>query len=253
MINLRRIQVLNIEAIKIIAAITMLIDHIGAILFPSVLPLRIIGRISMPLFAFAISEGCRYTKNRIRHFLQMLLFAVACQTVYSIFTGDIHLNILVTFTLSIAVIYVFDFFKSSVLEMDKTTPEKLLATLILIVVVAAVYLFCHAFSVDYGFFGVMMPVSASIFDLKRVNVSNAVRLVDKVEIRVLSMAVGLALYNLDIALYGEYSFVHAFGFLAIPILLLYSGRKAKCSIKYFFYVFYPTHLLILELIAFLLF
>ena len=54
------------NALKIIGAITMLIDHMGVVLFPGIAILRIIGRISFPIFAFMIAEGCRYTKNKLK-------------------------------------------------------------------------------------------------------------------------------------------------------------------------------------------
>ena len=57
------------STIKIIACILMAIDHIGYHLYPEITILRIIGRLSMPLFAFFIAEGCYYTKNKLKHFL----------------------------------------------------------------------------------------------------------------------------------------------------------------------------------------
>jgi len=44
----------------------MTVDHLGFILFPSLIILRIIGRIAFPIFAYMIAEGCRYTKNEKR-------------------------------------------------------------------------------------------------------------------------------------------------------------------------------------------
>lgn len=55
--TIQNIRILNGNMLKIIAAITMTIDHIGAILFPHILILRIIGRIAFPIFAFMIAEG----------------------------------------------------------------------------------------------------------------------------------------------------------------------------------------------------
>ena len=49
------------QFIQFIAALTMLIDHIGMVFFPSVIGFRAIGRLSFPLFAFGIAEGVRYT------------------------------------------------------------------------------------------------------------------------------------------------------------------------------------------------
>ena len=49
--------------LKLIALISMTIDHIGFMLFPRVKILRVIGRIAFPMFAFLIVEGYFYTKN----------------------------------------------------------------------------------------------------------------------------------------------------------------------------------------------
>ena len=46
--------------LKLIACLTMIIDHIGVIFFPSMLIFRIIGRLSMPLFAYSLAKGFKY-------------------------------------------------------------------------------------------------------------------------------------------------------------------------------------------------
>ena len=56
------------NALKILAAIFMTIDHIGVMLFPRMLILRIIGRLALPVFAFMIAEGCKYTRNKKKYF-----------------------------------------------------------------------------------------------------------------------------------------------------------------------------------------
>ena len=60
-------------------------------------------------------------------------------------------------------------------------------------------------------------------------------------------AIGMCLMLLDAPL-GK---IQLFSFLALPILLLYSGKKGKLKLKYFFYIFYPAHIVILALIAIL--
>ena len=57
------------NTLKIVAAVSMLLDHIGVVFFPHVAVFRILGRLALPIFAFMIAEGCRYTKNRLRYFL----------------------------------------------------------------------------------------------------------------------------------------------------------------------------------------
>ena len=56
--------------LKLIAMLTMTIDHIGVILLPQYRFLRIIGRLSMPIYAFMIAEGCHYTHDRKAYFLR---------------------------------------------------------------------------------------------------------------------------------------------------------------------------------------
>jgi hypothetical protein len=81
-----RCRVLSGNALKLIAALAMLIDHIGVLLLPQVLILRVIGRISFPIFAFMIAEGCRYTKNKARYFFTMFGVGAACQVVMYLYT-----------------------------------------------------------------------------------------------------------------------------------------------------------------------
>jgi hypothetical protein len=85
--------------LKIIACISMLIDHLGVSIFPGVPVLRIIGRLAFPIFAYMIAEGCRYTKNRAKYLGIMAAMALAFQIVYFVFMNDLYQGILVTFSL----------------------------------------------------------------------------------------------------------------------------------------------------------
>ena len=60
---------INAFTLKMIATVAMLIDHIGAVLFPQIEILRIIGRIAFPIFAYMIAEGCVHTKSKKKYFL----------------------------------------------------------------------------------------------------------------------------------------------------------------------------------------
>lgn len=67
---------LSAMTLKYIAMATMLVDHMGYVLFPWILWLRCVGRIAFPIFAFQIAEGCIRTHDRRRYALRLLLFAV---------------------------------------------------------------------------------------------------------------------------------------------------------------------------------
>ena len=75
------------QFIQFIAALTMLIDHIGMVFFPIAIGFRAIGRLSFPLFAFGIAEGVRYTHCFWRYFGRILLTAVLSQPIYMLLFG----------------------------------------------------------------------------------------------------------------------------------------------------------------------
>ena len=65
------IRCLDGTMLKIIAMISMVIDHVGDMFFPELLWLRMIGRLAMPVFAFCITEGYIHTRNRKKYLLRM--------------------------------------------------------------------------------------------------------------------------------------------------------------------------------------
>jgi hypothetical protein len=86
-------SILNKEAkmtsysLKILAIITMIIDHIGFAFFPNAIILRLIGRISFPIFAFQLSVGYSHSKNKLKHIFTMLSFAIISQIPYMLFVS----------------------------------------------------------------------------------------------------------------------------------------------------------------------
>ena len=92
---------MSIFWIKIIASISMLLDHTGMILFPGELWLRILGRIGLPLYALCIAEGFRHTRSRGKYFLRIFILGVLCQIVYDFVSKETYLGILITFSLSL--------------------------------------------------------------------------------------------------------------------------------------------------------
>ena len=69
-------KILSGNALKLIAAVSMLLDHIGLLFFPSYGIFRIFGRLALPIFAFMIAESAKYTRNKKRHFFTMFSLAV---------------------------------------------------------------------------------------------------------------------------------------------------------------------------------
>ena len=68
--------ILSGNQLKIIALVAMTCDHVGKELLPAYEFLQIMGRLAFPIFAYMIAEGCRYTRNRKKHLLQVASLAL---------------------------------------------------------------------------------------------------------------------------------------------------------------------------------
>ncbi|HIW20529.1 MAG TPA: conjugal transfer protein TraX, partial [Candidatus Dorea intestinavium] len=103
----------NSFTLKWIAIITMLIDHIGSILFPDHLWLRFLGRLSFPIFCFLIVEGYRHTHNFKKYVLRLFIFALITEPIYDWAFLDTYWslkrqNVLLTFVLGLLMLYVYE-------------------------------------------------------------------------------------------------------------------------------------------------
>lgn len=216
------------NALKLIAAAAMFIDHMGLMLFPHNLTFRLIGRLAFPIYAFMIAEGCKYTRDRKRYFLSLFLLGLACQVVYFVVDGSLYLSILFTFSLSILVIYALNDLKEN---------PCLSAGMRLGAALGGALLLNQVFSIDYGFAGCLVPVFASLLHKTKH---------DTIPNNVAMLGLGLVL------LAAESGAAQYFSLLALPLLLLYSGKRGKLRMKSFFYIFYPAHLAFLQLVAWLM-
>ncbi len=237
------------NALKLIACISMLIDHAGYLLFPQYELLRYIGRLAMPIFAFFVSEGCRYTSNRLRYFLRMLLLGAACQAVYTaeeLLSGGIrsvHLNILFTFSLSMIICFAYLDLEKVLKSADKSRLfEKAAAVALCIFGVLAFDAFCTesralvgiSISFDYGFFGAILP----LFALLGTGGTH--------QRRMAVFSIGFVLFVLNLRQSMHYAW---FALFDIPLLYFYNGKRGRLNTKYLFYIFYPAHLAALYLIS----
>ena len=218
--NQNRIGI-NGFTIKMIALSTMLIDHIGAVLVPQMISLRIIGRISFPLFVFLLVEGFIHTKDVRKYAIRLLIFALISEIPFDLaFFGKVvdfeRQNIFFMLFLGILMLALIRRFSF----------QPFLQVLSVVGCVAAAFLF----RVDYNGFGVLLVLAFWYFR-------------EKPWKRLLCFGVILGLgYGMGVELYG---------LLAYLPILFYNGRRGP-SAKYVFYIFYPAHLLILLLIAWIL-
>jgi len=216
--------------IKIIAAVSMLIDHMGLLLFPQYGIMRILGRLAFPLYAFCIAEGFYYTRDKKRYFLQIFILGIVCQAAYFIADGSMYLGVLIAFSMSILLMWALDGVKKALAKKNGTMK----AAAIFVFSLAVVAALCHFMTVDYGFVGILLPVLAFASDKKWVRLG--------------LFSLGLAALCAVIQVSGWLD-VQWWAMAALPLLALYNGKPGKYRMKYFFYIFYPAHLAILYLIA----
>ncbi|MEL7228229.1 MAG: TraX family protein, partial [Cyanobacteria bacterium J06576_12] len=80
--------------LKLIAALTMLMDHVGYVFYPDVEVLRVIGRVSFPVFVWLLVQGEAHTKNVWRYGARLGMLALVSQPVYNAAFDVSQLNIL---------------------------------------------------------------------------------------------------------------------------------------------------------------
>ena len=239
----RRTSVFNIlsgNSLKIIAAVSMLIDHIGLIIFPNVMILRIIGRIAFPIFAFFIAEGCKHTKNKLRYILTIFVFGIISQAIHLIFVKDWTLNILFTFSISILLVFLLDFVKQTFYD-NKSNLIKITALISFCLSIMLVYFINNLLDFDYGFWGCMLPLLLSLVNYRGDNY--ILKRLDCKAIKLFVLSIGLVFISISFS-----SFRQLFSLFAVLLLMFYSHKKGTVNMKYFFYIFYVGHLLILYLI-----
>lgn len=219
---------INGNILKIIALISMTIDHIGTMFFPSLVIFKIIGRISFPIFAYMIAEGWTYTSDRKRYFLVILSMAFLYQLFYYLFYSSLSQGVFVTYSLSL--IFIF--------SIEKAIDKKgiyfaFLFIILLFLVAVTVYVpnkFIYSgFFIDYGFAGVLLPVvvyfsRGKVFKLIAVTID--------------LMVLGLVSGGIQLIC-----------LFSIPLLALYNGKRGNKNLKLFFYIYYPAHLVFIYLLS----
>lgn len=238
---------LSADAVKLIAAAAMLIDHIsecfgtrGSFMWTV---MHCVGRITAPVMCFFIAEGFHYTKNVKKYLLRLGIFAVISWFPY-VFMGFGRLpvyfeggNVLLIFRQSI----MYTFFLG-LLELVIIHSEWLKIPLKLLLTAGIVYL---SFLGDWSFAAILFIL---VFDRFRGNF--------RWQALAFTVAVGFE-YLVLITLYRnppmDVLFQLGAIFALIP-LYFYNGKRGKSGqknrqlVKWFFYVFYPLHMLVLGIL-----
>lgn len=214
---------MNAFTIKLIAVVTMVIDHVGLFFFPGVIEMRMIGRISFPLFAWLIANGAEHSKNTSGYLKRLALLAVVAQVPFY-FANDLIgidptlLNVVFTLALGLAAIIGTKRYEDMLMRM---------------VVIAAAAVVAQLINADYGALGVLSIVSFSLFAAhpKRLILAQTAIFF----FPVLAMGVEFALTGARENLYVPIGWMAIF---ALPIILAYNKREG-IKMRNFFYVFYP--------------
>lgn len=213
----------------------MFIDHVGAAVIARVLmtgggsaelyrvylAMRDIGRIAFPIFCFLLVEGFEHTRDRRKYALRLFLFALLSEIPFDLaFSSKVlefgYQNVFFTLFIGLLTIMAFH----AVEERKEWHP--LLRCLLLAGIVFAGMGGAWLLRTDYDAKGVMCILLLYFFRRSRG----------------LQILVGCLAF-----FWWELPALVAF----IPIAF-YNGKRGW-NIKYFFYLFYPVHLLLLYLIC----
>lgn len=238
--------------LKMIAVITMLIDHSAATILerilvqmPSWAPatvdnweqwyrldllLRGIGRMAFPIYCFLLVEGFHYTHSRRKYAARLFVFALISEVPFDMALNQSVLefsynNVFFTLFLGLLVIMAADWVMER-FSSDNLTSEIGRITLLVVIGMVGCALASYVISCDYGASGVIAIYIMYLLRSKR--------------------ELGFALAVVSLGVFsGE---LELLALLMLIPLHFYNGTRGKQH-KYFFYAFYPLHLLLLALIA----
>lgn len=223
------------EILKLIACVTMLIDHFGAAIVP-VLPLpnmvtiyyicRGIGRIAFPIYCFLLVEGMRHTRNSGKYILRLGIGILLAELPFDfLFEGGFSWNyqsVMVTLTLGAVML----------LCMKNVQKKGLKLLLVIPFALAAELTKC-----DYGGWGIAMISVFALFDRFSLQFIGL-------------LLVSMLMSSAVIIIFGIRVSAELAALAAMLPIGFYSGKKLTHSraIQWGFYLFYPVHLLILWMI-----
>ena len=227
---------MNIHKIKYLAVLSMILDHMSSVLFApdaiGYIILKLIGRIAAPVMCFALVQGFIHTSDRKKYFLRLIVFAFISQIPYSYYmSGSIWFptgNMLFTLVCSFLLIEVFEHYKH-------------LGILSIPLVIAILYVSTFT---DWFIFGPLFTIS---FYVNKENKD----LQAFCHACITFLSLGYSTYVCIQHSLPWYTQVWQIGaILIIPIIYLYNGQLGNKSSfnKWFFYLFYPLHLLLIGMI-----
>ena len=218
-------------ALRLLALLTMLVDHAGLALFPQVGAFRCIGRLSFPLYCFLLVQGCRHTRDIRAYARRLLLLACLSEIPFDLLifgrvACGVEQNVLFSLLLGLMAIY----------ACDALTGSPKLAVL----AVAGVMLAAMLARVSYGWLGVAL--CAGLYKAQGSRAKQGLCVVLLTGVYVLSLL--LSGVNRGWALISLWAML-----AAVPVLL-YSGKRGPRTplLTALFYASYPLHLIALVVV-----
>lgn len=259
------------QIVKIIACVTMLIDHI-AVFFGEqcninnyvLYAMRTIGRISFPLFAFLLVESFYYTKKKLRHAVSILLIAIISELPYNIVMAHGNLqyeyqNICFTLFIGFLMIWVVNIPLLPSWEekkrKDPSLPDELGVFVMVFRKVVPVYvlfvacLLAYLFKIEYSFVGAML-----IYMLNWAHKANPIKCKKKVFDEEVSRNL---YYTLTIATYIVLMFSDEYLMCCVSLLIIFWATSKRMvftnatenkKLKYLLRYFYPLHFILMIIV-----
>jgi hypothetical protein len=242
--------------LKIIASVSMLIDHIG--FHYGITAFRVIGRLAFPIYLFLIYNGYSHSSNPFRYALRLGIFAVISQIPFSLGFYDVfwHSTGNVMFTLLVCLL--------TLIAADALSKHKWLKWGCLVPFLGAFFIYYkHIIWSEYGDKAILMTMVLFLFGQgkslwKGVTAAGLAVAMNYGHILAIAKNV-LGGTDPILPVLGEFEVIQLAALLAIPLILLYNGKKGTMPgsplavkvLQYGFYLFYPAHMLILWLITLL--
>jgi len=208
------------ELLKIVAIVSMTVDHIGAALYPGCMFLRIVGRLAFPLFSYLLVLGMESTRNAEHYLTRLSAFALISQVPFYLALGLEPLGTLnVFFTLSLGL--------ASLLQPWLILPSLLISQFL---------------NFDYGAYGIALIVLMLVLKENTKNGILAIVLLNAPFLLVSDIQI-FSLLALPIIL------LYKGGHLDINTKVRDRGNSSYPAWrKYLFYIYYPVHLTIIYLV-----
>lgn len=223
-------------ALKMIACIFMFIDHTGQIFYNGNSILNIIGRLAFPIFAFQITEGYIHTKDIKKYLLRLFILTIISQIPFMIMLEPVGFTINTIATLLFGLISITIYNKNKILGI---------ISLIILGIIAE---FAHF---DGGICCIFIIFNFYVFKDK------------KIIMTVFYILLVTCLFGSNLIEYTKndnellYSVIKYYlpyyvaTLSAILLIYTYNNKKGK-KMKWFFYIFYPFHIILLLFIKYLI-